>query len=274
MYTQGYYPSNFTFRDDDHDDSEKTFLGETGRFNGEDIIEIIVKQPAAARFIARHLYNFFVADEPQVPAWEQVPPQDRDAVETLVQAFFNSDGELRSVLRVLLNSDFFKEARFKRVKSPTELVTGVIKLVGTFQRPDPHISDYTNATMLMGQQLLNPPTVEGWHTGKEWIDGGALNERVNFAVGEVGDASKPGIRAIIDHISADGGPLSPVELVERCLDFAGPMDVGADTETALLKYARSGGELTFGSEAEREKSASRIVRMMQLVVSTKEYQFA
>jgi uncharacterized protein (DUF1800 family) len=274
LYTQGYYAPSFIFRDDDHDDSEKTFLGETGRFNGEDIIEIIVKQSATARFIARHLYNFFVADEPQVPAWEQVPPRDPEAIDTLVKAYFDSNGELRSVLRVLLNSGFFKEARFKRVKSPTELVTGVIKLVGTFQRPEPSIMDYTGAAALMGQQLLNPPTVEGWHTGNEWIDGGALNERVNFAVGEVGDASKPGISAIIDRISADGGPLSADELVDRCLDFAGPLTVGTDTRSALLKYASSGGELGFGSEAEREKSASRIVRMMQLVVSTKEYQFA
>ncbi|MCH8206525.1 MAG: 50S ribosomal protein L25, partial [Chloroflexi bacterium] len=96
----------------------------------------------------------------------------------------------------------------------------------------------------------------------------------NFAVGEVGDASKPGISSIIDRISADGGPLSSDDLVDRCLDFAGPLTVGADTRSALLKYARSGGELGFGSEAERQKSASRIVRMMQLVVSTKEYQFA
>ncbi|MCH8206193.1 MAG: DUF1800 domain-containing protein, partial [Chloroflexi bacterium] len=148
LYTQGYYPPSFIFLEDDHDDSEKTFLGETGRFNGEDIIEIIVKQPATAQFIARHLYNFFVADEPQVPAWEQVPPRDPEAIETLVKAYFESDGELRSVLRVLLNSDFFKEARFKRVKSPTELVTGVIKLVGTFQRPEPHILDSVTARFI------------------------------------------------------------------------------------------------------------------------------
>ena len=54
----------------------------------------------------------------------------------------------------------------------------------------------------MGQELLNPPTVEGWHTGKEWIDGGTLNERVNFAVEHVGDADKPGVQAIIDRLGS------------------------------------------------------------------------
>ena len=75
IYTQGRFPSEFVFVEDDHDNSIKTFLGETGNFNGEDIIDIIVKQPATARFLARHMYNFFVADEPQVPAWKDTPPR-------------------------------------------------------------------------------------------------------------------------------------------------------------------------------------------------------
>ena len=75
-YPYGRYDSRFVYNPDDHDDGEKTFLGETGRWNGEDVIDIIAKQPATARFISRHLYNFFVADEPQVPAWQDTPPQD------------------------------------------------------------------------------------------------------------------------------------------------------------------------------------------------------
>ena len=88
----------------DHDDSEKTFLGHTGRFNGEDIVGIIVQQPATARFIARHLYNFFVADEPQVPAWSVTPPRDPDAIRTLMRAFLESDADIRSVMRTLFLS--------------------------------------------------------------------------------------------------------------------------------------------------------------------------
>ena len=52
---------------------KRPFLGETGNLNGEEIIDIIARQPATARFVARHLYNFFVADEPQVPAWQETP---------------------------------------------------------------------------------------------------------------------------------------------------------------------------------------------------------
>ena len=63
LYLRGTYPWEFEYRPEDHDYTEKTFLGHTGRFNGEDIIDIIVRQPACARFVSRHLYNFFVADE-------------------------------------------------------------------------------------------------------------------------------------------------------------------------------------------------------------------
>ena len=69
----GRYAAKFLFNPDDHDDGEKTFLGETGRFNGDDIIDIIAKQPAAARFLSRHLYDYFVADEAQVPGLDGHP---------------------------------------------------------------------------------------------------------------------------------------------------------------------------------------------------------
>ena len=56
----------------------------------------------------------------------------------------------------------------------------------------------------MGQDLMNPPSVEGWHTGKEWIDTGILVERVNFAAEQVGDANKPGIRRIVERLRERG----------------------------------------------------------------------
>ena len=73
-YPYGQHHASFVYREEDHDDGVKSFLGEEGRFNGEDIIDIVVRQPATARFVARHLYNFFVADEAQVPAWNETGP--------------------------------------------------------------------------------------------------------------------------------------------------------------------------------------------------------
>ena len=270
----GNYATEFTYRPQDHDDSEKTFLGETGRFNGEDIVDIIVKQPATAKFICRRLYDFFVADEPQVPAWSIEPPRNPEAVDILISAYVDSGGDIRSILRVLLNSEFFKEAQYKKVKSPAELLVGVLKLVGTHELPEPEATSYFYTAALMGQELLNPPSVESWHTGTEWIDGGALNERVNYAVDKVGDRTKPGVQEIIDRLGKDGESLSPEEFVDRCLDLVGPVSAEGETRQTLLDFAGSGGDLRFATEAEREESAERTVRMAQFIVSTREYQLA
>ena len=274
LYPSGQYESQFDYRPDDHDDGEKSFLGHTGRFNGEDIIDIIVGQEATARFISRHLYNFFVADEPQVPAWETVPPRDPEAIDRLAATFAETDGDIRSVLRVLFNSDFFKEARFQRVKSPAELVAGTIRLVGTHRFPEPGIMELDGAADAMGQRLMNPPTVEGWHTGREWIDGGALNERVNFAANQLADVGKPGIREIVRRLEETGSTIAPADLVVQCLDLAGQVEPGEETRRGLTRLAESQGYLSFETDEGRERATRHIGRMLQLIVSSREYQMA
>ncbi len=269
---EGGFPTRFLYFDEDHDETPKTFLGESGRFNGEDVVDIIVRQPACARFVARHLYTFFVADEPQVAAWNETPPQDPEAVDILVKAYFESGGELRPVLRTLFNSDFFKEARFKRVKSPAEHVAAVVKLVGTYRFPELGQDVHGGAMGVMGQSLMNPLTVEGWHTGTAWIDGGTLNERVNYAVEQVSDATRPGIKDIVDRLSRET-PLSPPQFVERSLELAGHVAVDGDTLDTLLEYAESGGTLSFTNGGGEKDGEARVLRMLQLIVSAREYQF-
>src|SRR3989454_7607420 len=243
-YPYGRYLSKFVFDPKDHDNGEKTFLGETGNWNGEDIIRIIAKQPSAARFVSRHLYNFFVADEPQVPAWATVPPRDPEAINTLVEAYMQSQYDMRAVLRTLFMSDFFRSERafFAKVKSPTELVIGTVRLTGDFTYPKLGLGEIALECRYMGQDLLNPPSVEGWYTGKEWIDTGCLVERINFAAQQVGDVRKPGVRFIVDRLRA-AGPLSPEGFVDTCLDLAGPVALRPSTRQALVDHVSVGGDL-------------------------------
>ena len=260
-YPWGAFPLGFEYRPEDHDDLEKTFLGETGRFNGEDIIDIIVRQPATGRFIAEKLYHFFVSDD----------PAPEEAIDTLADAYFQSDGDVRSVMRELLLSDFFQEARFAKVKAPVELVAGVLRLVRDFQEPKPGLVETIWESKYMGQELLNPPTVEGWHTGREWIDSGSLVNRVNFAADQVGNLEHPGIQDIVDRIVARGARQSPEELVDSCLDLVGPLVVGEETRRALVGKAGQGGEAVTGN---REHLAQQVTQMLQLIVATREFQFA
>jgi uncharacterized protein (DUF1800 family) len=273
-YPYGEFLREFEYIADDHDDSEKLFLGQRGRFSGEDIIDIICRQPATARFISRHLYNFFVADEPQVPAWQSNPPQDLEAIKKLEQEYFRSGHDIRSMLRVLFNSEFFKNSRFTKVKSPAELVAGVMRLVDDYTSPKPKVHEIAAACGFMGQELLNPPTVEGWHTGREWIDSGALVERINFAADQVGDLTKPGIRRIVERLSALRPNMTPEELVEGCLELAGYVPLSQSRRQELLAHVRSGGDVRCGTPEEQEEFGHRVTRLLQLVVSSREYQFA
>ena len=274
LYPYGHFDSRFAYRPDDHDDGEKTFLGHTGNFNGEDIIEIIVSQEATARFISRHLCNFFVADESQVPAWSIEAPRDPAAIDTLVAAYMDSDADMRSVMRTLLNSDFFKNATHSRVKSPTEYVAGVIKLSGEFRMLEPGLESIEGTLAAMGQRLMDPPTVEGWHTGKEWIDGGTLTERINYAVDMVSDLDKPGTRRIVDTLASSGGPVSAERFVDIVEELSGFVGLADETRQELIHLSEEEGDLTFGNETERTRSEERIREMLSLVVATREYQFA
>ena len=272
-FPMGRFDWFFEYREDDHDDGEKTFLGHTGRFNGDDVIDIICRQPATAQFISRHLYNFFVADEPQVPAWSVTPPRDPEAIETLAAAFTENDYDIRSVLRVLFNSDFFKEASFARLKSPAEVVVGTLRMVGGSDFPAPGLGNLARQTGYMGQDLMNPPSVEGWHTGPEWINSGSLMRRTNFFADLVGDIDRPGIRDIIGRLKAQGD-LSPEGFVDACLDLMGPLEIDQNARVELVDHASEDGSLGWGGEHESESSSRRIGEMLQLIVSLREYQFA
>ena len=271
----GQFPWVFRYRAEDHDGGVKTFLGQTGRFNGEDIIDIVVRQPACPTFVCRHLYNFFVAEEPQVPAWNIEPPGDPEAVQVLARTFVDSDYEMRPVLRVLFNSDFFKQAAFRKVKSPTELVVGALKLTGGLSGPDPEWGTIGLEPQRMGQDLINPPSVEGWHTGKEWINSGSLMTRVNFVADYVLRPDLPGNRRNLDWIvstSANGGSISPEGLVDRCLDLMGPLEVSPVVRDNLVAEAAADGEIAYRTAEDRRDLSRRVGNLMALIAGTREYQ--
>ena len=264
---------SFEYRPEDHDDGEKTFLGETGAFDGEEIIDIVVKQPATARFLSRHLYNFFVADEPPVPSWNITPANDPAAIDALVASYNESGGEIRAMLRTLFNAEFFKAARYSRVKSPAELVIGAARLAGNYQGPRPGFNQLAFECAYQGQELLNPPSVESWHTGAEWIDGGALVRRVNFAAGLLGDTTLPGVQAIIGNLQ-QRGDLTPAQMVASCLELAGPLEVSDATYAELLAQARQGGDVCWDTEAARADAARRAGVLLALIAASRDFQFA
>ena len=270
----GQFGWSFEYRPEDHDANDKAFLGHTGRFNGEDIVEIVVRQPACARFIARHLYSFFVADEPPVPRWSIEPPRDPAAVDLLAGRLIESGYEMKPVLHTLFNSDFFKRAMFQRVKNPAEVVVGTLKLTGDLEGAGLRWKSIPLECTYMGQELLNPPSVEGWHTGREWINSGALVRRVNFVADYVRDTSLPGIQDIVRRITSEDKAITVEALVDRCLDLMGPVEVSEETRASLIKKAGGDAEVSWETGERHADVSRRIGELLALIAGTREYQFA
>jgi uncharacterized protein (DUF1800 family) len=270
----GYFDAEFVYQDDIHDYGEKTFLGETGPWNGEDIINIIVKQPATARFIATKLHAFFVADEP-----------DEAEIRAIAATFARTGGDMREVLRALFLADWFRSERrlFAKIKTPPELVAGTVRLTGDFRFPGPGIERIAAACNYMGQELYNPPSVKGWDGGITWINTGLLMERVNFAAQEVGDPTKPGVQALVDRLAAaarasgsngSGTSCAPELAVDTALAFMGPLRAAPSTRAVLIDHVRRDGDLYFDTAADRQTSAERVAELLQLIAASREYQLA
>jgi hypothetical protein len=154
------------------------------------------------------------------------------------------------------------------VKSPVDHVAGVVRLVGDHTFPEYTIQRVADEFTYMGEMLLNPPSVEGWHTGKEWIDTGILVERINFAAGMMANPNKPGVRSIINRLKAYGEQ-TPEQFVDNTLDLVGPLPVQDNTRAALVNHVSHSGPLSFDDAAAAD---SRVTELLQLIVATREFQ--
>ena len=159
----------FRFDPATHDDGEKTFLGRTGAFNGDDIIDIILDTPVTADYISAKLYRFFVRED-----------LDESTRVALGATFRDAGYELKPLLRrVFLSRDFYSPASYAtQVKSPVHLVVSTYRKLGLTSLPT--IPDFGRLTARLGQTLFNPPNVAGWAGGRTWITPASLLERGNL----------------------------------------------------------------------------------------------
>jgi hypothetical protein len=168
----GWYFDDLAFKVDaeKHDAGSKTFLGRTGDFDGVDVIGIIFEQPVTAEFLAAKVYRFLVRDDLSPELSAKLGAVLRDA-----------DYELKPLLTAILSSkDFYSAASYGgHIKGPVEHMVAMMKHLGAPAIPG--VPDFNQATIAMGQHLLNPPSVAGWAGGKAWITPGLLITRGNVA---------------------------------------------------------------------------------------------
>ena len=160
---------DFKFDAAQHDFGEKSFLGQTGPFDGDDIIRIILEQPAAAEFVSAKLYRFFVRED-----------LDAGMRSRLAATLREADYALKPLLkRIFLARDFYSPASYAtQIKSPVHLIVSTYRKLGLTELPT--IPDFNRLTAGQGQTLFNPPNVAGWAGGRTWITPATLLQRGNL----------------------------------------------------------------------------------------------
>ncbi len=158
--------AEFVFRAAQHDSGQKNFLGKTGNFNGDDIINILLEQPKTAEYITRKIYKYFVNET-----------VDERIIKSLAGDFMKSNLDIGNLLDQIYTSDWFYDEKHigTKIKSPVELIAGIRRFL-------PLQFDNENAQLLfqrvLGQILFYPPNVAGWPGGTTWIDSSTLMVRL------------------------------------------------------------------------------------------------
>jgi hypothetical protein len=224
-----YVDLKFVVNKDQHDDGEKTFLGKTGRFDGVDVIDIIMQQPVTADYIAGKIYRFFVRQELS-------PGLQKQLGSVLREAHY----EITPLLeKIFLSRDFYSPASVgTRIKSPVELAVTTYRKLGL--KSVPGVPDFNLATGALGQQLFSPPTVAGWAGGQSWITPGLLLERANFGR----DILFPDISFLPPDRYTGGGEIRRV--AERIRQ-------GMDISTATMDDTKSGDRAESNQIADRDE---------------------
>lgn len=159
----------FKFNPHQHDQLEKSFLGQKGNFDGTDAVRIVLDQDAAASFVCRKLVRYFVFDDVEIS--EQL-------VAPLAAELRESGFDIGVTVRTILSSElFFSDAAIgRKIKSPVELAVGFLR----FFEASVNMQDLSNRVARLGQLPLYPPNVKGWDGGRSWINASTILARANL----------------------------------------------------------------------------------------------
>lgn len=236
----------FTFHAGDHDSGPKAFLGQKGEFDGEDILRILLEQPACAKYLTRKLYQFLVN--------ENVTPPD-SFLAPLADAFRKSDYDIAVPVRTILCSKHFysDHAYRQKVKWPVEYVLGVVRMVGVGRTGLITVNPYSllGTLELMGQLLYAPPNVKGWEAGKAWLNTATVLARHNFAhslvngMGELNDSAKkynlqtfmPAVDPLVFMRSQE--ITEPAKIVDLYANMLLPRDFPPEVRNKLVAHIES-----------------------------------
>jgi uncharacterized protein (DUF1800 family) len=228
----------FVFNRRQHDYGVKRFLGHIGNFDGDEVLDIILKHPACPKFIASEIFAFFVYPDPE-PAM----------VEAMGGLLRESKYELRPVIKTMLTSRAFysQDSIGVQIKSPVQLVAGTVHMLGIVPPPPQMMFQVLS---LMGQVPLMPPNVKGWPGGHAWVNASTMFMRYNA-----------GVRLAQGKIAMGGLPEEPDAAVDLLIERLIQRPIEPDKRQVLLDGYKS-----------RKNPEQAVRETVQLIVSMPEYQ--
>jgi len=241
----GNWDPQFFVYDKQHDSGTKTFLGKTGNFGGDDIVDIIMGTKAAGEFICRRLFTEFA----------NFNPSD-ETVARLVDVWNSSNHDIKAIVRAILVSDeFSSEASYRAfVRSPVEFMVNAMR--GLQLEPDLRRGVQDKNIQGMDQVLFEPPNVAGWPGGAAWLSSSTFFARTNFLDGLLFGRTK-----VPPAIPALSGLSTAEEIVERVLAIFVDRNIPDASRQAIVQHANG---IT--------NPAERAATVAYLVLGSPEYQ--
>ncbi|MCI0485217.1 MAG: DUF1800 domain-containing protein, partial [Blastocatellia bacterium] len=273
---QDLFDFEFFINENEHDNTAKTIYGQTANFSGEDVITIVSARRSTARYLVKEIFDFFVYPLSSSTA-------DKNKIEKFADVYMNSDHSIKALMRAIFTSDEFYSDRalFGLVKQPAEVVVGAIRMLGgeynpgSFERGAGSNILYAEARD-MGQDIFNPPDVNGWDLQLAWINTSAMLERFNYGnrltTNRGNRPDNPGILVTNEQLAAYTKKKSK-KTVKKFLSVLGPLKPGGATIQALKAYLETddqGNEVNFvNDDATIDKKVRGLVHQ---IMSLPEFQ--
>jgi uncharacterized protein (DUF1800 family) len=259
--------NEFDFRKWAHDKGKKQILGQTGTFDGDDLVRILLHRKACSEFVAYKLYQHFVADIADEPS--QMPTWAVRVIQQLGSELRRNEYQLRPVLDTLLKSRHFYDNRIvgQKIKTPAQLVVGTIRSLHTPMRQGKWLM---RGMRWMGQELFEPPNVSGWKQGKAWINTSTLFVRQNIAAYLLTGEYRGQRRVPKNEEAFDPTPLlercdsrEPTKVTHFLLDALVGQHVPPERREPIVQLAKDQGD---------ELNAESLSKLLVLITAMPEYQ--
>jgi hypothetical protein len=252
------------FNKKEHDDGEKTVLGQKGKWGADDVVRICLEQEAAPRFIAGKLYRFLVSETvPATPA----------LLEPLAKQLKESNYDVGGLVKTMISSNlFFSPAVYRtRVKAPVDFALGIVRALEG--RPVV-MGPLAAALETLGQNVFNPPSVKGWDGGQTWLNGQTLLFRQNLALALTStEDARFGSRLDPVRTAEKYKKTGDEELVSFFLRLFLQDDVAAESRRRLVEYQKKAKTRTVPVYWTEEDAANHRVRALcHLVLTLPEFQ--